>query len=110
MLIGQRLAEELVVCAEIVERHTSLRNARSATRLEYVHRLARKPLRDPPLHRSASQPVVLESRKAGQIVEAAGLLSRIPAELPRVFQPERGPGSRIEMPGDDLADVRVERS
>ena len=47
--------------------------------------------------------------KARQIAEAANLAARIPAELAGEVQPERTAGRRIEMPGDDFANLGVER-
>ena len=64
VLVRQRRAEQLVVGAEVVERDARLRNAGRAAGLEHVDRLAGEPLRDPALHRTAAQPLVLERAEA----------------------------------------------
>ena len=109
VLIGQRVAEQLVVDPEIVARDARLGHAGGAAGLEHVDRLAGAALGDPALHRSAAQPVVLEKTEAPEVVEARDLAPRIPSELLRELQPERATGGRVEMPRDDLADVDVER-
>ncbi len=109
VLVRQRRAEQLVIGAEILERHAGLRNARRAAGLEHIRRLAGESLRDPALHGTAAQPFVLECRKPRQVAEPADLLPRIPSELVCVVEPERRPRRRIEMPIDDVANMRVER-
>ena len=107
--VGQRVAEQLVVGAEIVERDAGLRHTGGAAGLEHEHRLAGAALGDPALHRSAAQPVVLEQTEAREIAERLDLAPRVPSELSGEIQPEGAARGRIEMPRDDLADVDVER-
>ena len=57
----------------------------------------------PRSHSSSNEPRRLRSLKP--LISRA----RIPAELRRVVEPERTAGRRIEMPGDDLAHLGVER-
>ena len=78
--IGQRLAEQLVVDAEVVAVDARLRNAGRAAGLEDVDRLAGEPLRHPALHRSAAQPLVLERAESPKIGERPDLAAWIPPE------------------------------
>ena len=62
--IRQRVAEDLVVGPEVVDRHAGFRGAGRPARFENEHRFALEPLRDPPLHRTAAQRLVLELRRS----------------------------------------------
>ena len=73
VLVGQRRAEQLVVGAEIVAGDARLRRAGRAAGLEDEHRLAGQASRDPALHRSAAQPLVLERPQTFQVAEPLDL-------------------------------------
>src|SRR5262249_11485110 len=64
-------------------------------------------LRHPAPYRSAAQPFVVEFAKELQVLETPDLLARIESEFPGLFQPERRAGFRVEMPGNNVADVCV---
>ena len=106
--VGQRLAEELVIDPEILERHTRLRRARCASGLKHIGRLAFAAPGDPAPHRTATQPLILEGAEALEIGEAFDLTTRIPAGLLCEVEPERAAGGRIKMPIHDLAHPRIE--
>src|SRR5262249_11850750 len=109
VLVGQRLAEQLVVGAEVLEGDTGLRDAGGAAGLEDEYRLTRTAVRDPTLGRAATQPRVLERAEPVDVGERVDCATGIPSELRRVVQPERRSGGRVEMPVHDLTHVRVER-
>ena len=77
ILLRQRVAEERIVDAEILDRDAALRHARGAARLEHVDRPVGQRLGHPPPHRPAAEPFVLERRKLLQVVEGADLAERI---------------------------------
>ena len=108
VLVGQRLAEDLVVGAEVLTRDAGLRDAGGAAGLEHEDRLPGEALRHPALHRAAAQPLVLERTQPGQIGEPVDLAPRIPSELARVIEPERTAGGGVEVPGHDFADPCVQ--
>ena len=109
MFVRQRLAEDLVVDAEVVAADARLGNARRAAGLEDVDRLAGQTVRQPALHRPAAEPFVLKLAEPLQIRVALDFLARIPAELGRVVEPEGRAARRIEVPVDDFAHPCVER-
>jgi hypothetical protein len=109
VLVGERAAEDFVVDPEVLDADARLRRACRAAGLEHEDRFARQRFGDPPLHRTAAQPVVLERREAPEIGEAVDLAARIPAQFRRVIEPERGARCRIEMPRDHLTYPCVER-
>jgi len=108
VLVGQRPAEELVVGAEVLDGDPALGDAGRAAGLEDVNRPSREPFRNPALDRTAAQPLVLEQSEAPQVVEAADLAARVPAEARGEIEPKRRSGGGIEMPVDHLPDPRVE--
>src|SRR5262249_34476621 len=101
-------AEQLVIQAKVLHRHTALGNAGGAAGLEHIYRLARQALRDPAPYRTAAQPLILKFGKSLQVLEAVDFPARIPTQARGELQPERAPGGRIEMPLDDLAHVGIE--
>ena len=107
-LFRQRLAEHLVVDAEIVGDDAALGDAGRAARLEDVDRLVLQPLGHPAAHRAAAQPFVLEQAELFEIVEALHVLARVELKRLGPLQPERRAGVGVEVPFDDLADVGVE--
>src|SRR5262249_53596170 len=88
-LVGQRLAEDLVVGAKVIQVDACFRDARGSTRLEHVDRLSREPLRNPALHGPAAQRLVLELPEAREIREGRDLATWIPAGLLRELEPMR---------------------
>ena len=110
ILVGQRVAEDLVVDPEVLARRRASSGCRSCRRSR---------TRRPACRRSPSAPSAAPDRRAAtrprtapkRFRSAKPLISRarIPAELRRVVEPERRAGRRIEMPGDDLAHPRVQR-
>src|SRR5262249_48486547 len=109
VLVGQRLAEQLVVGPEVFHRDARLWNAGRPARLEDEHWFAGEAFRNPALHRAAAQPFVLEQPEPLQLVERLHFAARVESGLLRELQPERRAGRRIEMPVDDLANPGVER-
>src|SRR5262249_50992676 len=85
-----------------------LGNAGGAAGLEDEHRPAGERLRNPALHGTAAQCVVVELTEARQVGEARDLAPGIPRCLFRELEPERTTARGIEMPVDDLAPPGVE--
>src|SRR5262245_23585347 len=104
--LRQGAAEYLVIGPMILRDDTALRDARRAASLENIGRLVPQGARQPPSHRPAAQPVVLEETELSQVFEALDLLPRVEAQLQewilprRGIDPERRPGFRVEMPFD----------
>ena len=109
VLIGQGLAEQLVVDPEVLARHPRLGDARRAARLEHKNRLPGKAFGNPAPDGTAAQPFVLELTEAPQVDKAGDLPPGIPPRLPGELQPEGTAGLGVEVPLDDLSDPRVER-
>ena len=74
-----------------------------------VDRPIRVGLGHPAAHGAAAQPLVLEEAEAVQVVVGVDLPARIPVELPRIFQPERAAGLRVEVPLDHLPRPGIQR-
>ena len=108
VLVGQRVAEHLVIGSEVVDVDPRLRNAGRAAGLEREDGLVGKGLRHPPADGPAPQPLVLEEAESVEVRVGPDLLPRVPVELLREVQPERRAGLGIEVPPDDVADVGVE--
>ena len=108
VLLRQRVAEHLVVDAEVVDDDAALGDAGGAAGLEDVDRLVLQRLGHPAAHRAAAQPLVLEVAEQLQVVEALHVLERVELERLGLLQPERRAGLGVEVPVDDLAHVGVE--
>ncbi len=109
-LVGQVVAEDLVVGLEVLDVDAALGHAGRAAGLEDVQGLVRQALGDPAPHRSAAQPLVLEVAEHLQVGVGLDLLTGIEAQFAGEVEPERTSGRRIEVPLHDLAHVVVERS
>ena len=108
-LVGEPVAEDLVVGLKVADIDPALRHAGRASGLEDVERLAFEPLRHPAADRPAAQPFIPEVTEFFQIVVTADRLARIEVESRSVVEPERRAAGRIEVPAHGLAHVRVER-
>src|SRR5688572_32461426 len=108
MLVRQRVAEQLVVNAEVFAVDASLGSAGRASGLENEYRFSCKTFRNPSLHGSASQPFVFEGTKALQVFKLLDLTARVPAQLLRSFEPERAPRGRIKVPRDHFTDPCIQ--
>src|ERR1700682_3329684 len=98
MLVGQRLAENLVVDPKILEADARLRRAGRSAGLEHEHRFSGEALGNPSLDGAAGQPFILQFGESLKVVDPPDLAPRIPAELRRVLEPERTARRRIEVP------------
>ncbi len=98
VFVGQRLAEQRVVGAKIVDRDAALGNARRAAGFEHVDRLVGERLGHPAPHRPAAQPFVFERLELFQVVERADFLERIEFQRLGIFEPERAAGRRMKVP------------
>ena len=107
-VVRQRLAEILVVDPEVLVCDSRLRHTRAAAGLEDEDRFVRVRLRHPAPHRSAAQPFVFEGTEAGRGRRTGDVLQRIERQRLRAIEPERTASGRVEMPSNDVADVRVE--
>ena len=108
VLVRQRLAEHLVVDAEVVAVDAASSGCRWCRRSRRRKTgLPARPFGNPAPHRPAAQPLVLEEAERLQVVEALDLAARIPVELAGELQPERAARRRIEMPRDDLTDPGI---
>jgi hypothetical protein len=76
-LLGQCVAEHLVVGAEVAGVVSRFRDAGRAAGLEDVGRLVGQTFRHPATDRAAAQPLVFKRRKLFQVVEAFHLGERI---------------------------------
>ena len=108
ILLRQRVAEQRVIDAKILDRDAALGHAGRAAGLEHVDRLVGQPLRHPPPHRPAAEPFVLERREFPQIVERADLFERIELQLSLEIEPERAAGRLVKVPGHGLDHVRIQ--
>ena len=106
-LIGERLAEQLIIDPEIFTGNPALGKARAPACLEDVDGLSSKALRNPPLNRAAPQPFVLKRIKAGQVGEAPNLFAGVPGKILGVIEPEGAARFRAEVPVDNLANPGV---
>ena len=70
LVVRQRLAEQLVVDAEVVDVDARLRHAGAAAGLERVDRLVLVGARHPAPHRAAAQPLVLERAELVEVLVA----------------------------------------
>ena len=103
--------ELLVVGLVVVPADALLGHAGGAAGLEDVVRPALVMRRHPHLGLQVAQPLVLEMRESrDEVGERLHLPSRVPAGLARPIEPERAAGLGREVPRDDLAHVRVERT
>ena len=73
-VVGQRLAEVLVVDAEVLVRDARLRHAGAAAGLEHVDRLVGVRLGHPAPHRPAAQPLVFERPELVEVVVAGDVV------------------------------------
>ena len=85
----------------------ALRDSGGAAGFEYVDRHSGEPARHPAVDGTSPQPFILKRRKFPQILKAANLFLRVPAQLGREVQPERAPGRGVEMPLDDIAHMAI---
>src|SRR4029079_13550538 len=97
LVVGERLAEELVVDSEILDVDARLGDARGSTGLEDVDVLVRVGLWHPPPHRTPAQPLVLEQPEFPEIGEALHISERVKRKLLRALEPERAAGRGIKM-------------
>ena len=108
VLVGEQVAEQLVVGPEVPDADAALGESRRAAGFEHEQRLILERLRNPAPDRAATQPVVLERGEAPQIVEAAHVGHGIEIEPLPEIEPEGTAGLLREVPADDLAHVLVE--
>ena len=108
ILVRQRVAEQRVIGAEVVDRDAALGDARRTAGFEYVNRLVGKRLRHPAPHRAAAQPFVLEGFELRQVGECLDLFQRIELQALGIFQPERAARRFVEMPLHDFMRVGIE--
>src|ERR1044071_8990527 len=73
VLVGECIAEDLVVGTEVLNRQPALGHAGRAAGFEREEWLASQTLRQPATHRTASQPLLLEGRKPSQVLEGEHL-------------------------------------
>ena len=108
ILLRQRIAEQRIVGAKIVDRDAALGNAGRAAGFEHVNRLVGQRLGHPAPHRPAAEPFVLKLRKLFQIVERPHFLQRIEFQLLGLFQPERAARRWMKMPLHRFIDMGIE--
>src|SRR5262245_51802722 len=108
VLLWESLAEQLVIGAKVVGRHTTLRHAGSPARFEHVDRLVSVRLWHPAPHGPAAQPIVLAQAELAQVLESADIFSWVKAQLGSKLQPKRRSGVGIEVPAHDVAHMCVE--
>ena len=89
-LVGERVAEILVIDAEIVDLKAALGDAGRTAGLEDVDRLARQPLGQPPAHRAAAKPVIFEVGQFPEVGIAVDFLARVDAGLLLPSRARRG--------------------
>jgi hypothetical protein len=109
MLLWQRLAEQRVIGAKIINRNPALRHACCAAGLKYINRLICIRLRNPATHRTASQPLIFEGLKLFQILKRLNVRQRIELQTLFIFQPEGAARRLMEMPLHNLIGLRIER-
>ena len=108
VFIGERVAELLVIGAEVAHVDARLRHAGGATGLEDIGGLAGKALGDPARHRATPEPFVLERGELLQVVVILDLGDRIERQRLRILQPEGAAGGGVEMPGHHLHGMGIE--
>src|SRR5262249_42225121 len=108
ILFGQSVAEHLVVGAKVFKLQAALGHTGAPAGLKGKDWFAGDPFWQPPPHRTAAQPLILKRRKSCQILKRFDFASRVPAETFCKTEPEGTARIRIEMPLDDLTDMRVE--
>src|SRR5215469_12282645 len=89
ILLRQRVAEHLVVDAEIVLDDAALGDAGGTAGLENISRLILQGFRHPTAHRAAAQAFVLEEAEQLQVVEPPHVLERVERKGLGAFEPER---------------------
>ena len=106
-VVGQRVAEALVVDPEVVDVDPRLRHAGAAAGLEDVDRPVGVRLRHPAAHRPAAQPLVLEEAELVEVGVAVDVRAADRSRSRFARSSQNGqPVAGIEMPADDLAHVR----
>src|SRR6478672_11247579 len=108
-LFRQRVAERLVIDAEVVDVDARLRHARAAAGFKCVNRTIGITLRHPTPHWPTTQPLVLKKTEAREVVVTLDLCARIPRQVTGEVEPERTTGFRVEMPLDNFAHPGIER-
>ncbi len=109
-VVGQRVAEQLVVDAEVVDVDARLRHAGAAAGLERVDRpVLRRPFGTQRRTGAAAQPLVLERAELVEVVVAPGSPCADPSRPCSAQSSQNGAaGRRVEVPVHQLADPRVE--
>ena len=106
--VGERVAEHLIVGAEVTGVDSRLRRARRATGLKHVHRLVGETLWHPPADGASTEPLILERRELLEVVEALHVGERIEGQALRILQPEGAARRLVKVPGHGLDGVRIE--
>src|SRR6266849_1211546 len=108
IFVGKRLAEHLVIDAEILHGHATLRYSGRAAGLEDVRGQVCEAFGHPAANRTSAEPLILEGREFSEIRKAVDLPSRVPVQLGSKIQPERTAGFVIKMPLDDIPHMCIQ--
>ena len=94
VLLGQSLAEQLVVDAEVFDLRPGSSGSRWFRRFQTRNGHSGEPARYPALHGTAAQPFILERRKLSQILKGANLFASGPSSAWRQTPARTGTRSR----------------
>src|SRR6266436_5718717 len=108
IFVGKRLAEHLVIDAEILHGHAALGYSGRPAGLEDVRRQVSEAFGHPAANRTSAEPFILERREFSEIRKAVDVPSRIPVQPGSKIQPERTTGFVIEMPLDDIPHMCIQ--
>src|SRR5260370_18882847 len=89
VFVGKRLAEHLVIDAEILHGHATLRYSGRAAGLEDVRGQVSEAFGHPTANRTSAEPLILKRRAFSDIRKALDLPSRIPVHPGSKIHPDR---------------------
>src|SRR5260370_14561174 len=89
VFIGKRLAEHLVIDADILHGHATLRYSGRAAGLEDVRGQVSEALGHPAANRTSAEPLILERREFSHIRKPLDLPTRSPVQPASIIHPHR---------------------